>query len=97
MDSFLQRIKTCNPLLIFVLIPPQLNRLTRASNIFYLKWDLPPPVSNREGYLIGSGFDRFDINGSILMLARTIHNVWSLPKQRNLFSIRTLNSLKDMV
>jgi len=49
-------------------------RLSRASNAMWLKWDLPPPVSAREGYLIGSGFDRLDINGSILMIAKTIHN-----------------------
>lgn len=47
-------------------------RLGRASEIMWLRWDLPPPVFGREGHLLGVGFDRLSKNGSIVLLSKTI-------------------------
>jgi len=41
----------------------------------WLKWSLPPPITSREGFLIGNGFDRLAENGSILLTSQTIHYV----------------------
>ena len=51
------------------------NRIGRASEVFRMKWDIPPPVFGREGLLLGVGFDRLDKNGSIVLLSKTIHDV----------------------
>jgi len=41
----------------------------------WLKWNLPPPITNREGYLIGMGYDRFEENGSFLLVSKTVNEV----------------------
>jgi len=49
--------------------------MSRASKACYIKASLPPPVSDREAYAYGIGFDRLKANGSILIVSKSIHNV----------------------
>jgi hypothetical protein len=58
----------------FVSESSEIKKLFRAGTATRLKWNLPPPVSAREGYLIGVGFDRLEENGSLLLISRTIHD-----------------------
>jgi len=49
--------------------------LGRAANVVWMKWDLPKPISAREGLMMGIGFNRMDVNGSVLVMSRTVDNV----------------------
>ena len=40
-----------------------------------MKLKIPPPLSERECLLLGYGVDRFDINGTILILVKSIDAV----------------------
>jgi len=46
--------------------------VARASKAGYIKFNIPPPVFDRENYIYGSGFDRIKKNGSILICAKSI-------------------------
>lgn len=53
----------------------QLKLVHRAAKIAYTEMSFPPPVSNREGYFLGCGYDRLQENGSIFLTVKTIHDV----------------------
>ena len=53
----------------------QITKLGRAGNVVWMKWDLPKPISAREGLMMGIGFNRMDVNGSVLVMSRTVDNV----------------------
>jgi len=46
--------------------------LYRASHVYWMKYGLPPPLTNRECHCFGYGSDRFERNGSILLISRSI-------------------------
>jgi hypothetical protein len=68
----------------FVQESHEIKKLFRAGTATKLKWNLPPPVFAREGYLIGVGFDRLQENGSLLLISRTIHDDKQIQQRYNL-------------
>jgi hypothetical protein len=68
----------------FVQESNEIKKLFRAGTAIRLKWNLPPPISGREGYLIGVGFDRLQENGSLLLLSRTIHDDKQIQQRYNI-------------
>jgi len=52
----------------------EIKHFNRASKAGWVKYNIPPPVFDREAYVYGNGFDRIKENGSILIVARSIHN-----------------------
>lgn len=63
----------------------------KASKAFYIDMHLPV-VKDREMHLLGEGFDRMKINGSIVIVCRSIHNVWICIVE--FYNKRILNSVK---
>jgi len=59
----------------------EFKKLLRAGNAMWLKWQLPPPITNREGYVIGLGFDRIKENGTFLLISKTINDDKQLQKR----------------
>jgi hypothetical protein len=68
----------------FVSESSELKKLFRAGTATKLKWNLPPPVFGREGYLIGVGFDRLQENGSLLLISKTIHDDKQIQERYNI-------------
>jgi len=52
----------------------EIKKMSRASKACYIKASLPPPVSDREAYAYGIGFDRLNVNGSVLIVSKSIHD-----------------------
>jgi len=49
--------------------------LHKGSKIYYLEFGLPYPLTNREMYVCGTGVSRFYENGTIMVLAKSVHKV----------------------
>jgi hypothetical protein len=52
----------------------ELKVINKATKIVHLELSFPPPISNREGYFFGCGYDRLQKNGTIFMAVNSIHN-----------------------
>lgn len=59
----------------FVASSIMMKRLNKMSWAGYAKMNLPV-ITDRETYFYGEGFDRLDYNGTILLLSKTIQNVF---------------------
>jgi len=62
----------------------QLKRISRAGFYMKMKWNLPPPISTREGYMIGAGIERLEENGSFLLMSKTVHDDKQLQERHSL-------------
>jgi len=62
----------------------QLKKISRAGLYMKMKWNLPPPISSREGYMIGAGIERFGENGSFLLMSKTVHDDKQLQERHSL-------------
>jgi len=52
----------------------ELKKIHRSCKAIYQKFGFPLPLSDREAYLWGYGVDRFDRNGSVLIITKSYHN-----------------------
>jgi hypothetical protein len=59
----------------------EMKKIHKSAKVVYQKYGFPLPLSDRETYLSGYGVDRFNRNGSILVLTKSIHDDKTIQKQ----------------
>jgi len=62
----------------------EIKKIHRSCKAIYQKYDFPLPLSDRETYVCGFGADRFDRNGSILVITKSFHDDKNLQKKLGL-------------
>ena len=67
----LYEVRQYNQFIPFCKVSKNLRNLARNAKISYAKFNLPI-LSNREGFFVGYGYDRWEYNGTILISIRTI-------------------------
>jgi len=48
----------------------------RGARVYYVEYGLPYPLSNREIHLYGVGVNRLYENGTIVIMAQSVDNVY---------------------
>jgi len=61
-----------NQWLPFMKVTTELKAINKGVKISYMRLNIPPPLSDRETLIIGFGADRFKINGTVLVMAKSI-------------------------
>jgi hypothetical protein len=56
----------------FMKTTTELKIVNKGCKISYMRLNIPPPLSDRETLIMGFGADRFHINGTVLVLAKSI-------------------------
>jgi len=62
----------------------EIKKIHRSCKAIYQKYNFPLPLSDREAFLFGHGIDRFDRNGSVLIISKSYNDDKILQKKLGL-------------
>ncbi len=52
----------------------KIKQISKASKIAYTLMSFPM-IADRECYFYGEGFDRFDVDGTLVVISKSVHDV----------------------